>query len=1534
MNDESNDSPILPPRRCRQESSFIEYNDFDSDSQNVEDTDSDFAADAREDEDDAFSEENYRKSLQKNKRKRGKQRGNVPKQQSDRPLTGLYNPKKKFSRSTESDSDDISFPIRSISCNSIALNREKRVKNTARYNDDTPFVDESTEDTSAVPELQDTVSSVPVEALIGLKSSADPPVFFVRLARSSFADAQYMTREEIEEHPGGHSHLTTWDSQVQEYGLKEHSSIPFLSVPNLPDDLLPKQEPKVVDHIVAYDRPTQLYLVKWQDQGYDDATWESVVPDEEALRAFSKRESYREIRPQHIAPEFKEYGTGEKCIPLPHYKNDNQLRPYQVQALNWLLFAYQTHKNTILADEMGLGKTVMCIALLNDIVRKYGVPGPFLVVAPLGTLPNWKREFENWTDINCVMFHGSRQERSVIKRFEIFYDPPHQNVTKCQVILTNVETVNKELELIQSINWHFVIIDEAHRLKNMHSKIYRYMYSLRMEHILLMTGTPIQNNIDEIFALLHFIAPNQFPSLEEFKAKHHNIESAEDVKSLKAALKPYMLRRKKKDVEASIAAKEETIVEVELTRTQKFYYRLLIDRKSEELTKKYQKISELQNLAMQLRKVCNHPFLLPEVEKEIVKDGQDPLKVMIESSGKLVFVDKLLAKLAPTGEKVLIFSQMVRVLDILEDFLNFRGYKFERLDGQVQGQFRQASIDRFNDKESEVFVFLLCTKAGGVGLNLTAASTVIIYDSDWNPQNDIQAQARCHRIGQTHDVQVYRLITRGTYESEMFERASMKLGLDQAILDSKTDNLSNMNVKEIETLIKKGAYYIFNEDETETDKFITEDIDEILQHRTKTLSKPTLDTDSTFSKASFVVDKDGDQLDLNDEHFWERVLPTEARRRNQNYQFERNDLVSGLVRPRRTRSSMDFSDDYSFDDGEDEYGSSWSLSKLDKLFNQMVVVGFGRWEMIQNRVRANISLEMVIDGCTVLLSLIAQEMQHPEEMLHYLFESGSINLTPRQRRISTLEAFTNRKLREKIAKHAEQNGKRLIQLKAIQNWIENGEKQLRFDPHNAPKNWQPQNDINLLKSVWKNGLGDWGLILGDTEIWGENPPIKQVSTYSRRLSVLNDLLVDGRAYEVLNTPSTEMKSVDMQTVKQLAFLISEVGNNPERIAEIVENVERCSVIVPIIITCARIVSSLDPRSNQSTIKSTVQLYCNQTENLTPILSFQNSKRLCDNINWLQRVRDQLEAAPITPELLKTNIKQPFPYCPSWWEPGVHDILLLNHLTDYGFYNISSLVLENENFSKNLADDEKEYIKAIDEKKRKHGFLKQVKGQLSFIFQEENLMSFIEELILMNGGWVTPYYIDIPEKFRSGVQLPVSYGSEMVESIGDGKLQMIENLLFKIGFRARVLHKNIGYRCSVLDENLFEIWKSDRAKWTGENPYEAWVQVDKQFNENPLYAFGLDCPFVQYEYIRQIEDDLPEGYMIPRVNFYQTEIASGKKKKSLKARNASNENTKDGKRGRSNAKKKQQKKRQYNKRKDDDSETDSDPETDDNFDYSE
>jgi chromodomain-helicase-DNA-binding protein 7 len=382
--------------------------------------------------------------------------------------------------------------------------------------------------------------------------------------------------------------------------------------------------------------------------------------------------------------------------------------------------------------------------------------------------------------------------------------------------------------------------------------------------------------------LLHLLHPNVFNDLPDFLARFSAIDDIATLTNLQELIKPFLLRRKKSEVDPLIGEKEETIIQVELTRTQKMYYRALLHENAPVLLHQITggSLPSLLNLMMQLRKVCNHPFLIKGATEKIeaqvaarLGDGalkeEIELRALIDSSGKMILLDKLLPKLKSDGHKVLIFSQMVKILDIIEDYLVHREIEYERIDGSVSETDRESAIERFGTDDSK-FVFLLCTRAGGVGINLTAADTVIIFDSDWNPQNDVQAQSRCHRIGQRAKVKVCRLVTRGTYEMQMLDRASRKLGLDHALLDGgEISQAQPMAAREIEQLLRCGAYDLARDDDTEIDIFCQEDIEQILQRRSTIASEGN--SPSLFNKASF--DPEKDSLDLNAIDFWAQVLP-------------------------------------------------------------------------------------------------------------------------------------------------------------------------------------------------------------------------------------------------------------------------------------------------------------------------------------------------------------------------------------------------------------------------------------------------------------------------------------------------------------------------------------------------------------------------------------------------------------------------------------------------------------------------------------
>lgn len=546
--------------------------------------------------------------------------------------------------------------------------------------------------------------------------------------------------------------------------------------------------------------------------------------------------------------------------------------------------------------------------------------------------------------VTCV-YHdigGGRDMRDVIREFEWYYKGRSRRLLKFQVLITTYDDLIKDYEELAEVPWRVVVVDEAHRMRNTNSKLLECMRSVcakgqiayGYQHRILMTGTPLQNNTGELWALLNFIEPAKFPDAEKFAARYGNMQTQDQVESLQRRIAPHLLRRVKEDVAKDIPPKMETIIDVELTTMQKQYYRAIFEHNHGFLMQSTKgSLPKLMNIQMELRKCCNHPFLISGVEQKEMEDLEERMiaeekeklavklaagrrgreeeedyssaitneeferrrivDCMIPVSGKMVLLDKLLPKLKREGHKVLIFSQMVKMIDFIDEYCESRGYSHERLDGRVKGNDRQKSIDRFNTDES-AFVFLLSTRAGGVGINLTAADTVIIFDSDWNPQNDVQAMARCHRIGQSKNVTIYRLITRRSFEAEMFERASRKLGLEQALLgtrqfdaDGSEDAPSKVDAKEMETLLRQGAYAVLLDDDTEAVReFCEQDIESLLDARAhvRVVEGQGQQTESWLNKRKKLgmttksmftgeTSMETAEIDVNDPDFWKKVLP-------------------------------------------------------------------------------------------------------------------------------------------------------------------------------------------------------------------------------------------------------------------------------------------------------------------------------------------------------------------------------------------------------------------------------------------------------------------------------------------------------------------------------------------------------------------------------------------------------------------------------------------------------------------------------------
>ncbi|XP_050542494.1 chromodomain-helicase-DNA-binding protein 1 isoform X2 [Daktulosphaira vitifoliae] len=670
------------------------------------------------------------------------------------------------------------------------------------------------------------------------------------------------------------------------------------------------------------------YYVKWQSLPYSDATWEDATLIEQKwpqkIKEFRDRESSKrtpskacralKYRPKFIQlTEEPEYFGG--------YDEKLKLRDYQLHGVNWLIHSWCKDNSVILADEMGLGKTIQTICFLYYLFHNYQVHGPFLVVVPLSTMPSWQREFSLWApDINIVTYIGDVESRNIIRETEWCFESSKR--LKFNAILTTYEILLKDSLLLSSLSWACLMVDEAHRLKNDDSLLYKALKGFDTNHRLLITGTPLQNSLKELWALLHFIMPEKFDSWTEFEHMHDNAASKGYTK-LHRQLEPYILRRVKKDVEKSLPAKVEQILRVEMTTVQRKYYKWILTKNYNALRKGSKGSSTtFLNIMIELKKCCNHALLTKPQENE--NTSEENLQSLLRGSGKLMLLDKLLVRLKETGHRVLIFSQMVRMLDILAEYLSYRHLPFQRLDGSIKGDIRRQALEHFNAEGSQDFCFLLSTRAGGLGINLATADTVIIFDSDWNPQNDLQAQARAHRIGQKNQVNIYRLVTKGSVEEDIVERAKQKMVLDhlviqrmdttgRTVLDKKAKNSSiPFNKDELTAILKFGAEELFK-DEPGADEEPLCDIDEILRRAETRDEAPATVGDellSAFKVASFTFDEEKNIADdlspsgQNDQENkdWEEIIPETLRKKVE--EEEKAKEMEDLYLPPRSRKTL------------------------------------------------------------------------------------------------------------------------------------------------------------------------------------------------------------------------------------------------------------------------------------------------------------------------------------------------------------------------------------------------------------------------------------------------------------------------------------------------------------------------------------------------------------------------------------------------------------------------------------------------------
>ncbi|PWY88516.1 hypothetical protein BO70DRAFT_359973 [Aspergillus heteromorphus CBS 117.55] len=650
---------------------------------------------------------------------------------------------------------------------------------------------------------------------------------------------------------------------------------------------------------------------RWEDfkAAYEDWVKREYthIPSQEALR---KRISH--VRKQSFSTKVVKEGQ-------PDIMTGGQIMNYQKDGLDWLYYMWFKQQNAILADEMGLGKTIQIIGLFATLIQ-YHKCWPFLVVVPNSTCPNWRKEIKAWVpSMRVVTYYGSAFSRKLAQDYEMFADDDPE--LRCHVVVASYETMvdDASRRVLSKVPWAGLVVDEGQRLKNDKSQLYEALSRLRFPFKVLLTGTPLQNNIRELFNLLQFCDPSK--KAESLEAEYGTL-SKDNIPELHNTLRPFFLRRTKAQVLDFLPPCAQIIVPVSMAMVQKKLYKSILAKNPQLIKAIFQRRDggkslkqtekhNLNNILMQLRKCLCHPFVYSRAIEEKTASSAASHRALVDAAGKFQLLELMLPKLRERGHRVLIFSQFLENLDILEDFLEGLGLPFLRLDGKMTSLEKQKTIEDYNAEDSPYFVFLLSTRSGGVGINLATADTVIIMDPDFNPHQDMQALSRAHRIGQKNKVLVFQLMTRGSAEEKIMQIGKKKMVLDHVLIDRMV--AEEDDGRDLESILRHGAQALFDDDDSGDVRYDPESVDKLLD-RSQAEQVMSPDEGNQESQFSFARVWANDQQNLEDQletveeeappsaDVWEKILWE----REQAAAEEARRKAETLGRGKRKRTAVDY----------------------------------------------------------------------------------------------------------------------------------------------------------------------------------------------------------------------------------------------------------------------------------------------------------------------------------------------------------------------------------------------------------------------------------------------------------------------------------------------------------------------------------------------------------------------------------------------------------------------------------------------------
>ncbi|KAH8670893.1 PHD/FYVE-zinc-finger like domain-containing protein [Xylariales sp. PMI_506] len=627
-----------------------------------------------------------------------------------------------------------------------------------------------------------------------------------------------------------------------------------------------------------------------------------------------------------------DFDTNCELTTQPEGLKHGKLMKYQLEGVNWILYNFHKEQNVILADEMGLGKTVQVVALITTLVQDSPRCWPFLIVVPSSTCPNWRRELKRWApDLRVVTYYGGKGAQDLAYRHELFPDGVKAGM-KAHIVIASYESALDIKSTFRSVKWTGLIVDEGQRLKNDSSLLYLALREMDIPFRLLLTGTPLQNNKRELFNLLQFVDSSL--DAAELDARYEEL-SKENIRELHKLIRPYFLRRTKAQVLKFLPPMAQIIVPVTMTFLQEKLSKSII-AKNPELIKaivskgkiKAGERKGLNNILMELRRCLCHPFLFSEsVEDRTITDHSKMHQNLVEASGKLMLLSIMLPQLKQRGHRVLIFSQFLLSLTIIEDFLTGLGFQHARIDGQLSALEKQKRIDAFNAPDSPLFAMLLSTRAGGVGINLATADTVIIYDPDFNPHQDIQALSRAHRIGQKDKVLCFQLMTKDTVEEKIMQIGRKKMALDHALIESMES--SEDTGDDLESILKHGAGALFNDDVRNRITYDEESVAKLLD-RSQIETTNTGEDESAESQFSFArvwqnatntlaenLDSGAEEDDKSsDKNVWENIL--KLRQEEHEREAAANQQQYGRGARRRNQKDVRYDGQRDIDDSDND----------------------------------------------------------------------------------------------------------------------------------------------------------------------------------------------------------------------------------------------------------------------------------------------------------------------------------------------------------------------------------------------------------------------------------------------------------------------------------------------------------------------------------------------------------------------------------------------------------------------------------------